>query len=165
MVWLRGMAGGCLKPGALGQITGFCVVCNVSTQFQHLCGHVPVPSRPEEDRCPDPARTCSQLCDWWCWSVAFVAEPAQEPLPGPLVICHMRTTWEGKQHAQLFGPMKMACVCGTARNLRPKPSSTSQTRARASISAFRPNICIQSTQECRYQPEFASRAIGHNNSI
>ena len=59
----------------------------------------------------------------------------------------------------------MACVCGTARNLRPKPSSTSQTRARASISAFRPNICIQSTQECRYQPEFASRAIGHNKSI
>ena len=59
----------------------------------------------------------------------------------------------------------MACVCGTARNLRPKPSSTSQFRARASISAFRPNICIQSTQECICQPELASQAIGHNTSI
>ena len=59
----------------------------------------------------------------------------------------------------------MVCVCGTARNLRPKPSSTSEIRAHASISAFRPNICIQSTQECRCQPDLASQAIGDNKSI
>ena len=59
----------------------------------------------------------------------------------------------------------MVCVCGTARNLRPKPSSTSQIRAHASISAFRPNICIQSTQECICQPDLASQPIDHNKSI
>ena len=65
----------------------------------------------------------------------------------------------------MCGPIKLACVCGTARNLRPKPSSTSQIRARANISAFRPNICIQPTQECICQPELDSQAIGHNQSI
>ena len=88
------MAGGFLKPGFVRPDYWFCVVCNVSMQFQHLCGRVPVPSRPGEDRCPSSARACSQLCDLCFWSVAFVSEPTQEPLPRPLVICHMRTILE-----------------------------------------------------------------------
>ena len=150
-----------LKPGGcLG--LGFRVVCNVFTQFQHLCGHVPA-ARGEP--MPEPGSDMIANYVFMMLVCGFCLGTGTRPVTQTIGDLPHAHNMGSLQPAHLLGPIKIACVCGTAWDLRPKLSSTSQIRARASISAFRPNVCIQSTQECICQPELASQTIGHNTPI